>query len=64
MATHTFAQIEEAVEKIAAAFKQVGIIAVKEGFFCRAWTLNIVFGQAKDAWPGKRFNMFKFTFSF
>jgi 8-amino-7-oxononanoate synthase len=30
MATHTFAQIEEAVEKIARAFKQAGVIAVKE----------------------------------
>ncbi len=30
MATHTFAQIEEAVEKIARAFKQAGVIAMKE----------------------------------
>lgn len=30
MATHTFAQIEEAVEKIAKAFKEVGVTAVKE----------------------------------
>ncbi|MGN6394020.1 MAG: serine palmitoyltransferase [Mucilaginibacter sp.] len=30
MATHTFAQIEEAVEKIAKAFKEVGVTTVKE----------------------------------
>jgi 7-keto-8-aminopelargonate synthetase-like enzyme len=29
MATHTFAQIEEAVEKIAKAFKETGITAIK-----------------------------------
>lgn len=30
MATHTFSQIEEAIEKIAKAFKEVGVISVKE----------------------------------
>lgn len=30
MATHTFSQIEEAIEKIAKAFKEVGVITVKE----------------------------------
>ena len=30
MATHTFAQIEEAIEKIAKAFKEVGVTSVKE----------------------------------
>lgn len=30
MATHTFAQIEEAVEKIAKAFKEVGVTTIKE----------------------------------
>jgi 7-keto-8-aminopelargonate synthetase-like enzyme len=30
MATHTFAQIEEAIEKIAKAFKDVGVVSVKE----------------------------------
>ena len=30
MATHTFEQIEEAVEKISKAFKEVGVTAVKE----------------------------------
>ena len=30
MATHTFAQIEEAIEKIAKAFKDVGVTSIKE----------------------------------
>jgi 8-amino-7-oxononanoate synthase len=30
MATHTFAQIDEAIEKIAKAFKEVGVTSVKE----------------------------------
>lgn len=30
MATHTFSQIEEAIEKISKAFKDVGVITVKE----------------------------------
>jgi 8-amino-7-oxononanoate synthase len=30
MATHTFSQIEEAIEKIAKAFKEVGVIMIKE----------------------------------
>lgn len=30
MATHTFAQIDEAVDKMAKAFKQVGVVPVKE----------------------------------
>jgi len=30
MATHTFEQIDEAIEKIIKAFKEVGVTAVKE----------------------------------
>ena len=30
MATHTFAQIEEAVEKLSRVFAQVGVLPVKE----------------------------------
>jgi hypothetical protein len=30
MATHTFAQIDEAVDKIAHVFKEVGVTTVKE----------------------------------
>jgi hypothetical protein len=30
MATHTFDQIDEAIEKIAKAFKEVGVASVKE----------------------------------
>jgi hypothetical protein len=30
MATHSFAQIEEAVEKIAIVFKKTGVVSIKE----------------------------------
>jgi hypothetical protein len=30
MATHTFAQIDEAVDKIAKAFKEAGVTSIKE----------------------------------
>jgi hypothetical protein len=31
MATHTFAQIDEAIDKISKVFKAVGVNTVKEG---------------------------------
>jgi hypothetical protein len=30
MATHTFSQIDEAIDKISRAFKQVGVTSIKE----------------------------------
>jgi hypothetical protein len=34
MATHSFAQIEEAVEKIAIVFKKTGVVSIKEKMQC------------------------------